>query len=98
MNTRRFAGLSARNQLQGTVEDVEIDGLMALVRLRIGDQVLTSVITAESARDLRLARGKPAVAIIKSTEVMIAVDDRAALPDAAGAPRPSATDGFRRIV
>src|SRR5687767_6383495 len=65
-------GLSARNRLSGFVDEVRIDGLLAQVRLRVGDQSLTAVITADAVRALRLRRGDDAMAIIKSTEVMIA--------------------------
>jgi molybdopterin-binding protein len=65
-------GLSARNRLSGFVDEVRIDGLLAQVRLRVGDQSLTAVITADAVRALRLRRGDDALAIIKSTEVMIA--------------------------
>ena len=64
-------GLSARNQLPGFVEEIRIDGLLAQVRLRVGDNQLTAVITADAVRALRLKRGDDALAIIKSTEVMI---------------------------
>jgi molybdopterin-binding protein len=67
-----LAGLSARNRLVGFVEEVRVDGLLAQVRLRVGDQSLTSVITADAVRALKLRRGEDALAIIKSTEVMIA--------------------------
>lgn len=67
-----LGGLSARNRLRGYIEEVRVDGLLAQVRLRIGDQRLTSVITADAARSLKLRRGDDALAIIKSTEVMIA--------------------------
>ena len=49
-----------------------MDGLLAQVRLRIGDQMLTAVITSDAVRALKLRRGQDALAIIKSTEVMIA--------------------------
>ena len=65
-------GLSARNRLQGYVDEVRIDGLLAQVRLRVGDQMLTAVITADAVRALKLRRGDDAWAVIKSTEVMIA--------------------------
>jgi molybdopterin-binding protein len=65
-------GLSARNRLSGFVDEVRIDGLLAQVRLRVGDQSLTAVITADAVRALKLRRGDDALAIIKSTEVMIA--------------------------
>ena len=64
--------LSARNRLRGFVEEVRVDGLLAQVRLRVGDQRLTAVITADAIAALKLRRGDDAIAIIKSTEVMIA--------------------------
>jgi molybdopterin-binding protein len=67
-----LAGLSARNRLHGFVEEVRVDGLLAQVRLRVGDQTLTAVITADAVQALKLKRGDDAVAIVKSTEVMIA--------------------------
>src|ERR1700754_5170798 len=72
-----IVGLSARNRLHGFVDEVRIDGLLAQVRLRVGNQSLTAVITADAVRALRLRRGDDALAIIKSTEVMIARSRRA---------------------
>ena len=69
--------ISARNQLRGTVTAVTVDGVMAEVRLRIGDQELTSIITRGAAERLRLAVGDEVVAVIKSTEVMIGKGARA---------------------
>ena len=67
-----IVGLSARNRLHGFVEEVRVDGLLAQVRLRVGDQILTAVITADAVQALKLRRGDDALAVIKSTEVMIA--------------------------
>jgi len=67
-----LGGLSARNRLHGFIDEVRIDGLLAQVRMRVGDQSLTAVITADAVRALKLRRGDDAMAIIKSTEVMIA--------------------------
>jgi molybdopterin-binding protein len=64
--------LSGRNRLRGFVEEVRIDGLLGQVRLRIGDQMLTAVVTRDALDELKLHRGDDALAIIKSTEVMIA--------------------------
>ena len=64
--------ISGRNQLRGIIEEVRADGLLAQVRLRIGDQRLTAVITRDAVDELKLRRGEEALAIIKSTEVMIA--------------------------
>ena len=66
-----LVALSGRNQLRGIVEEVRSDGLLSQVRLRIGDQFLTAVITRDAINELKLKRGDEAVAIIKSTEVMI---------------------------
>ena len=68
-----LGGLSARNRLLGYVEEVRVDGLLAQVQLRVGDQRLTAVITADAVRALKLRRGNDAIAIVKSTEVMIAL-------------------------
>jgi molybdopterin-binding protein len=67
-----IVALSGRNRLRGFVDEVRSDGLLGQVRLRIGDQTLTAVITADAIQELKLRRGDDAVAIIKSTEVMIA--------------------------
>jgi len=67
-----LGGLSARNRLHGFVDEVRIDGLLAQVRLNVGGQSLTAVITADAVRALNLRRGDDALAIVKSTEVMIA--------------------------
>ena len=64
--------LSARNQLRGRVLALTTEGLMTEVRLAVGDQELTAVITRSSAERLRLAVGETVYAVIKSTEVMIA--------------------------
>lgn len=67
-----LGGLSARNRLRGYVEEVRVDGLLAQVRLRVGNQWLTAVVTADALAALKLKRGDDAIAVIKSTEVMIA--------------------------
>jgi molybdopterin-binding protein len=66
-----FRRLSGRNQLVGRVTDVKISGLMAQVTLSIGGQHITSIITADAVREMRLQKGQTAAALIKSTEVMI---------------------------
>ena len=66
-----LVALSGRNQLRGIVEEVRGDGLLSQVRIRIGNQFLTAVITRDAVNELKLKRGDEAVAIIKSTEVMI---------------------------
>ncbi|MGH7497657.1 MAG: TOBE domain-containing protein [Gemmatimonadales bacterium] len=63
--------LSARNQLRGTILSLQIEGVMAEVRIRLGEQELVSVITRGSAERLGLKVGDEVFAVIKSTEVMI---------------------------
>ena len=66
-----LVALSGRNRLTGIVEEVRRDGLLAQVRLRVGDQSLTAIITRDAVDELRLKRGDEATAIIKATEVMV---------------------------
>jgi len=68
LNMRRLSG---RNQLVGRIGSVRISGLMAEVVISIGEQQITSIITARSAREMSLKPGQTAAALIKSTEVMI---------------------------
>jgi molybdopterin-binding protein len=63
--------VSGRNQLVGRIDSVQISGLMAEVRISIGGQQITSIITARSAREMQLKAGQTAAALIKATEVMI---------------------------
>jgi molybdopterin-binding protein len=63
--------VSGRNQLVGRVDSVRISGLMAEVKISIGGQQITSIITATSAREMQLKAGQTAAALIKATEVMI---------------------------
>jgi molybdate transport system regulatory protein len=67
--------LSARNQLSGTVTSVEVGSVMTVVKVNIGgDQQITSSITKDAAEDLGLAVGSPVTVVVKSTEVMLAVE------------------------
>jgi molybdopterin-binding protein len=67
-----IVALSGRNQLRGIVEEIRSEGLLAQVRLRIGDERLTAIITRDAVDELKLRRGDEALAVVKSTEVMIA--------------------------
>ena len=64
-------GVSARNQLEGTVVAVEKDGLMAKVELSCGPYRMVSIITREAAEELDLKPGDTATAVVKSTSVEI---------------------------
>jgi molybdopterin-binding protein len=73
IETRRgnLRKISGRNQLIGRVLEVKYSGLLAQVRLVIGEQQITAIITADAAKEMRLKPGERAAALIKSTEVMI---------------------------
>jgi len=67
----RFRTVSGRNQLIGKIVEVQISCLLAKVVLAIGDQRITSIITADAVREMQLRKGQTAAALMKSTEVMI---------------------------
>lgn len=68
--------ISARNQLPATVRSVNEGTVMSEIVVDIdGGHQIVAAITAESARQLGLAPGKRVIAVIKSTEVMLAVDE-----------------------
>ncbi|MEQ1353881.1 MAG: helix-turn-helix transcriptional regulator [Candidatus Acidiferrum sp.] len=66
-----FRKISGRNQLIGRVTDIKVSGLMAQVSLSIGGQHITSIITADAVREMRLKKGETVAALVKSTEVML---------------------------
>ncbi|MEU0588057.1 TOBE domain-containing protein [Streptomyces sp. NPDC006132] len=70
--TAPVEGLSIRNRLPGTVQDVTTGDAMASVRVTVEDGALTAAITKDAADDLALSPGTPVVALIKSTEVALA--------------------------
>jgi len=63
--------LSARNQLPGTVEQVHLGEIMARIVVKVGEHMIESVITRQSAEELALKKGDSVHVVIKSTEVMI---------------------------
>jgi molybdopterin-binding protein len=67
--------VSARNKLPGVVSDIKTDGLMAKVSVRIGDNHLVALITAEAANEMGLKVGDEVTALIKSTSVLLAKAD-----------------------
>lgn len=68
--------ISARNQLNGKVESIKEGAVNAIVTLKTdGGDVITSTISVEAVKELGLASGKEAIAVIKATEVMIGVGD-----------------------
>ena len=66
--------LSARNQLPGVIQDMQLGDIMAHVVVKVGDNVIESVITRNSAEELGLKKGDSVRVVVKSTEVMIQKD------------------------
>lgn len=67
--------ISARNRLKGKIVEVKKGATTAHVRLDIGGTVVTASITNEAVDELGLAVGKEAIAVVKASDVMIAIDD-----------------------
>jgi molybdopterin-binding protein len=66
-----FRRVSARNQLICRVIDIKTSGLIAQVSLSLGGQHITSILTVDAVREMRLKKGEIVAALVKSTEVMI---------------------------
>ena len=66
--------ISARNQLKGTVVDVVKGATTSHVRIDIGGAIVTASITNEAVDELKLAKGQSAIAVIKASDVMVAID------------------------
>jgi molybdopterin-binding protein len=66
--------LSARNQLPGIVEEIQIGDIMAHVVVKVGGNTIESIITRNSAEELNLKKGDSVRVVVKSTEVMIQKD------------------------
>lgn len=66
--------LSARNLLKGTVVEVTRGATTSHVRIDIGGSIVTASITNEAVSDLKLKAGEQAYAVIKASDVMVAVD------------------------
>jgi molybdopterin-binding protein len=64
--------LSARNHLQGTIEEIQLGDVLAHVTVRAAGGVIESVITRRSAEEMGLKKGDSVTAVVKATEVMIA--------------------------
>ena len=66
--------ISARNQLRGTVETVSLGLITARVGVRVGENLIESVITRQSVEEMNIKVGQQVTAVIKSTEVMLMID------------------------
>ena len=63
--------ISARNQMKGTVLDIEEGGLIVKIKIQIEPTTITSVITKEAAQSLDIKKDDKVMAVIKATEVMV---------------------------
>ncbi len=66
--------ISARNIIKGKVVEITKGATTAHVKIDIGGQVITSAITNEAVDALKLAKGQDAYAVIKASDVMVAID------------------------
>lgn len=66
--------LSARNQLKGRIVEVVKGATTSHVKLDIGGAIVTASITNAAVEELGLEVGKDAYAIVKASDVMVAVD------------------------
>lgn len=69
--TNNLSSISGRNKLFGTIIEARFDGLLAQITVDVGGQIMTSIITSDSARQLGLKKGVDVYALVKATEVMI---------------------------
>jgi molybdopterin-binding protein len=67
--------ISARNQLKGTIVDVVKGSTTSHVQIDIGGAIVMASITNEAVDELKLAKGQPAIAVIKASDVLVAVGD-----------------------
>jgi molybdopterin-binding protein len=67
--------ISARNQLKGTIVDVVKGATTSHVRIDVGGVIMTAAITNEAVDDLKLAKGQPAIAIVKATDVLVGIEN-----------------------
>ena len=66
-----LSAISGRNKLLGTITEVKYEGLLAQIKIDLGGQSITSIITRDACEELGLRKGVRAYALVKSTEVMV---------------------------
>jgi molybdopterin-binding protein len=66
--------ISARNILKGKIVEIDKGATTSHVRIDIGGSIVTASITNEAVDDLKLERGKQAYAVVKASDVMVAID------------------------
>jgi len=66
--------ISARNHLSGKITDLKLGDVMAHVTIKVGQNIIESVITRQSAEEMNLKKGDTVTAVVKATEVMVSKD------------------------
>ena len=67
--------ISARNHLKGKITDIKLGDVMAHVTIKVGQNIIESVITRQSAEEMNLKKGDTVTAVVKATEVMVSKDE-----------------------
>ena len=67
--------ISARNHLKGKITALKLGDIMAHVTIKVGQNVIESVITRQSAEEMNLKKGDTVTAVVKATEVMVSRDE-----------------------
>lgn len=63
--------ISARNHLKGKITDLRLGDVMAHITIKVGQNIIESVITRQSAEEMNLKKGDTVTAVVKATEVMV---------------------------
>ena len=66
--------ISARNHLRGKITDLKLGDVMAHITIKVGQNIIESVITRQSAEEMNLKKGDMVTAVVKATEVMVSKD------------------------
>ena len=67
--------ISARNHLKGKITDIKLGDVMAHITIRVGQNIIESVITRQSAEEMGLKKGDAVTAVVKATEVMVSKNE-----------------------
>ncbi len=67
--------ISARNRLKGRIVEINLGATTAHVRIDVGGSIITASITNEAVAELGLTVGQDAYAVVKASDVMVAIDD-----------------------
>ena len=67
--------ISARNHLKGKITGLRLGDVMAHVTIKVGQNIIESVITRQSAEEMNLKKGDAVTAVVKATEVMVSKDE-----------------------